>query len=336
MTIALTFSEKGKFKHNDVYNAPKDQYIASARFVFNQEVKVTSRISPARFNPSKPKIEPENDTTSLLHGSRSGSSAQNDLYPGTVRIHIQGLSNGICCFGASRAEGSLLVELKNRPRLNVSENNEVKESSGGGIDVQRDLKQNPRGHAVVAGGNVTIVHNSELESRHLEIMRGEFLGGLYCGFQLGRYEFLWDNYSVAGQEALRSIKRQISDYLKQDNLSPIFTDFRTLFGNICSLYLSNGKLYHKYCAVHLGLCFQRFTGVYKVCLQNKKAQSQLDEAEHLAFSAIGDIDASIISDKKKFFAEMKEANLEDNLADFLRFLDSSKYFLMFKSSESIG
>lgn len=162
MINALTFSERGKFKHTDLYSAPKDQYIASARLVFSQQQKVTSRISPARFNLNKSRIETESDQTSLLKGVRSNSISQDDPYPGSVRIHIEGLSNGICCCGASRAEGSLEVKLRNRPALNPSGNNVLAESSRGGIDFQKDLHQSAKGDAIVAVGDVTIVHSSPL------------------------------------------------------------------------------------------------------------------------------------------------------------------------------
>jgi hypothetical protein len=326
MTNALTFSESGKFKYSNVYHAPQGKYIASARLVFSQQEKVTGRISPARFNLGNFTIQPENDRTLLLQAAHSGSPAQYDPYPSTVRIHIQGMNHGICGCGASNAEGSLVVELRNRPGLNASQNNEVIEGLGGGLDVGKDLNQNARGHAVSAGGNVTIIQ-SPLDSENEERKRAEFRAGVVCGYQMSRYQGMYHMKTHPDvKEAFKSVKMEISQLLNADNFSPCFDTPQNLISGIFCFYLSKGFV-HKYVAAHLGLCIQQLYTSTKV--SNKETREAL---EACAFSALGDLDDSIIPNKKEFFLELKKSNSAENIPAFLSFLDKTKNFLMFKNA----
>ncbi len=123
--------------------------------------------------------------------------------------------------------------------------------------------------------------------------------GITLGWQLARYEFAYDSPFPEASSMSPSIKQEIEQLLEQDKFPHSVEGLSAQqLINTVLLYYGTSNL-KKHASVLLGIAAMRasLVGV-------SSNQQHNDEMRKLAFSAIEDIDGSVLSRKKELFNEL--------------------------------
>ncbi len=142
--------------------------------------------------------------------------------------------------------------------------------------------------------------------------------GITLGWQLARYEFVYDSPLPEAQAVSPSIKKDIEQLLKQDAFPhPVEKLNSQQLIDTVLLYYGTSNL-KKHASVLLGIAAMRGSLVGA-----SKNQQTNDEMKQLAYSAIKDIDESVLRQKEEFFNKMME-NRPNNVEEVMGLLSKMK------------
>ncbi len=139
--------------------------------------------------------------------------------------------------------------------------------------------------------------------------------GTMLGWQLARYEFAYDSPFAEAKAAAPSMKRDIAQLLKSDNAAGLFNDdFHVMTENVLAHYLVVKPTKRDAILIGIGALRSSLVGASKNPESNR-------EIAQVAFSAIQDVDSSVISDKAAFFQKLQKTHPR-NASELMDFLTS--------------
>jgi hypothetical protein len=142
--------------------------------------------------------------------------------------------------------------------------------------------------------------------------------GVTLGWQLARYEFIYDSPIPEARDASHAAKRDIEMMLSQDKF-PYEVDSlssQQLISTILLYYGSSNPVKHS--TILLGIAAMRAS-----LIGASSNQENNEELKQLAYSAIQDIDSSIIQRKQELFAQILETK-PNNVTAVLELLNNMK------------
>ena len=142
--------------------------------------------------------------------------------------------------------------------------------------------------------------------------------GVTLGWQLARYEFIYDSPIAEAKNASAAAKRDIEMMLRQDNFPYKVDDFdsRQLISTILFHYGSSDPVKHS--TILLGIAAMRAS-----LIGSSSDQKNNEEIKQLAYSAIQDMDSSIIPQKQELFDKIV-ASKPNNVTAVLELLNQTK------------
>jgi hypothetical protein len=123
--------------------------------------------------------------------------------------------------------------------------------------------------------------------------------GITLGWQMARYEFVYDSPLPEAKKASPAIRQEIERLLKQDGFPhPVEgLDYQQLVTSVLSYYGTSNL--EKHASILLGIAAMRVTLVGA-----SKNQQNNEQMRQLAYSAIQDIDSGVLPRKAEIFQEL--------------------------------
>jgi len=150
------------------------------------------------------------------------------------------------------------------------------------------------------------------------IDRTDLRFGLTLGWQLGRYEFVYDSKFQEARAAQPAILAEIKGALTRDGFTgPIETDYPRLIQGVLTYYGASSLA--KHAAILVGIAAMRTSLVGASTNAENNA-----EMTRLAFSAIQEIDPVVLNDKRRFFETLIDRKPK-SIVDVLGVIDAFRF-----------